>query len=225
VSPSEAGAGTPLLDFFKRGGVDREIRLMAARGELGLRPHEHAAMLDLLVGDADPEVAAAAAATRAAESGVTAPAGDADTPGPDEPDAAEEDERSLVERIASMMPAERLQLAMRGGREARSILIRDSNRMIAMAVLSSPKITDAEVENIAKMTNVSEDILRVIGLTRGWAKNYSIISALTKNSKTPIGISLNLLPRLMEKDVKALTTDRNVPDVVRLAARKRLSPT
>ena len=225
MSPSESGVGTPLLDFFKRGDVDREIRLMAARGELGLRPHEHAAMLELLVGDADPEVAAAAVATRAVESGVRAPAIDADTPGTNEPDAAEEDERSLVERIASMMPAERLQLAMRGGREARSILIRDSNRMIAMAVLSSPKITDAEVENIAKMTNVSEDILRVIGLTRGWVKNYSIISALTKNSKTPIGISLNLLPRLMEKDLKALTTDRNVPDVVRLAARKRLTPT
>jgi hypothetical protein len=81
------------------------------------------------------------------------------------------------------------------------------------------------VENIAKMTNVSEDILRTIGQTRAWAKNYSIVSALARNSKTPIAVSLNLLPRLMEKDVKALTTDRNVPDVVRLAARKRLAPT
>ena len=220
MSPSEAGAGTPLLDFFKRGDVDRDIRLMAARGELGLRPHEHAAMLAFLVADADPEVAAAAKASLNAGE-PESQAADTDADAQAEPD----DERTTVERIASMTPAQRLQLAMRGTREERTILIRDANRLVAMAVLSSPKITDAEVENIAKMTNVSEDILRVIGLTRGWVKNYSIVSALTKNAKTPIGISLNLLPRLMEKDVKALTSDRNIPDVVRLAARKRLTPT
>ena len=220
MSPSDAGAGTPLLDFFKRGDVDRDIRLMAARGELGLRPHEHAAMLSFLVADADPEVAAAA------KDGLSAGEPDeASTNAAGEAPDQSEDERTTVERIASMTPAQRLQLAMRGTREERTILIRDANRLVAMAVLSSPKITDAEIENIAKMTNVSEDILRVIGLTRGWVKNYAIVSALTKNSKTPIGISLTLLPRLMEKDVKALTTDRNIPDVVRLAARKRLAPT
>jgi hypothetical protein len=71
---------------------------------------------------------------------------------------------------------------------------------------------------------VSEDVLRIIGHARAWMKNYGIVSALTRNPKTPVAIALNLMPRLLEKDVKALTNDRNVPDVVRLAARKRLAP-
>lgn len=213
MSASEPGAGTPLLDFFKRGHVDRDIRLMAARGELGLRPHEHAAMLALLVDDSDPDVASAARESLDAS----------ETPAVAEAEA--QDDQTTMERIAGMNPAQKLQLAMRGTREARAILVRDANRLVAMAVLSSPKISESEVENIAKMTNVSEDILRTIGQTRAWAKNYSIVSALARNSKTPIAVSLNLLSRLMEKDVKALTTDRNVPDVVRLAARKRLAPT
>jgi hypothetical protein len=213
VSGSEAGAGTPLLDFFKRGHVDRDIRLMAARGELGLRPHEHAAMVALLIGDSDPEIASAAKGSL--DAGETPAVAEAEAP----------HDQTTMERIAEMNPAQKLQLAMRGTREARAILVRDPNRLVAMAVLSSPKISESEVEHIAKMSNVSEDILRTIGQTRAWAKNYSIVSALARNSKTPIAVSLNLLSRLMEKDVKALTTDRNVPDVVRLAARRRLTPT
>ena len=212
MSASEPGAGTPLLDFFKRGNVDRDIRLMAARGELGLRPHEHAAMLALLIDDSDPDVASAA--RQSLDAGET----------PTVAEAEAQDDQTTMERIAGMNPAQKLQMAMRGTREARAILVRDPNRLVAMAVLSSPKISESEVEHIAKMTNVSEDILRTIGQTRAWAKNYSIVSALARNSKTPIAVSLNLLSRLMEKDVKALTTDRNVPDVVRLAARKRLTP-
>ena len=227
MSGSEAGAGTPLLDFFKRGNVDRDIRLMAARGELGLRPHEHAAMLALLIGDSDPDVASAARESLDPGGQATVAAGEAADAEAGEPEAAADahDDQTTMERIAGMNPAQKLQLAMRGTREARAILVRDANRLVAMAVLSSPKISESEVENIAKMTNVSEDILRTIGQTRAWAKNYSIISALARNSKTPIAVSLTLLSRLMEKDVKALTTDRNIPDVVRLAARKRLTPT
>jgi hypothetical protein len=224
VSASEPGAGTPLLDYFKRGNVDRDIRLMAARGELGLRPHEHAGMLELLVNDADPEVAKAARdSVGVAETVASSPA-----PVEDVTDAHVEngqDDKNTIERIAAMNPAQKLQTAMRGTREERAILVRDANRLVAMAVLSSPKISESEVETIAKMTNVSEDILRSIGNTRAWVKKYSIVAALTRNSKTPIAVSLTLLSRLMEKDIKNLTTDRNIPDVVRLAARKRLQPT
>ena len=123
-----------------------------------------------------------------------------------------------------MSPAARMARAMKGTREERAILVRDPNRIVAIAVLSSPKITQTEVESIAKMANVSEDILRVIGNTRAWLKNYTIVSALTKNPKTPLGISLNLLSRLIEKDLKMLSTDRNIPEVLRIAARKKLVP-
>lgn len=196
---------------------------MAARGELGLRPHEHAGMLELLVSDPDPEVAKAARDSLGVSEVAAAPAEPAGNMA-DAGSAKSQDDKSTIERIAAMNPAQKLQTAMRGTREERAILVRDANRLVAMAVLSSPKISDSEVETIAKMSNVSEDILRAIGHTRAWVKNYAIVAALTRNSKTPIAVSLTLLSRLMEKDIKSLTTDRNIPDVVRLAARKRLTP-
>jgi hypothetical protein len=223
----EAGAGTPLLDFFKRGEVDRDIRLMAAQCVLGLRPHEQQGLLVLLVDDPDAEVASAARASLQTRTGATARP---EAAGPAEADQTahagekEEKDTSALERIAAMAPAQRLALAVRGTREERAVLIRDPNKIVAVAVLSSPKITDSEVESMAKMANVSEDVLRIIGHTRAWMKNYSIVSALTRNAKTPVAVSLNLLPRLLEKDVKALANDRNIPDVIRLAARKRLTP-
>jgi len=220
----EAGVVTPLLDFFKRGGVDRDIRLLAAQGVLGLRAHEQRGLLELLVEDDDPDVAAAAQAhlrtmtgapeVPVAEAAASSRADTTDGP-PDSP----------LQRIAAMSPGQRLALAMKGTREERAVLVRDPNKMVAVAVLSSPKITDSEVENIAKMANVSDDVLRIIGQTRAWMKDYAVVAALTRNPKTPVAVSLNLLSRLMEKDLKTLTTDRNVPDVLRLAARKRLTPT
>jgi len=220
----EAGAATPLLDFFRRNEVDRDIRLMAAQCMLGLRPHEQQGILELLVDDPDAEVAEAARTNLRAMTGA-APSDEAAAAGsPEEAAPADEKEGTALERIAAMSPAQRLARAMKGTREERAILIRDSNKIVAAAVLSSPKISESEVEHIAKMANVSEDVLRIIGRARAWMKNYAIVSALTKNAKTPVAISLNLLPRLIEKDVKALTTDRNVPEVVRFAARKRLVP-
>ena len=100
-----------------------------------------------------------------------------------------DDERTALQKIAAMSPAQRLALAMKGTREERAILVRDPNRIVAVAVLSSPKISEAEVESIAKMANVSDEILRIIGHTRVWLKKYSIVSALAKNPKTPLGVS------------------------------------
>jgi hypothetical protein len=221
-----AGASTPLLDFFKRGDVDRDVRLMAAQGTLGLRPHEHAAMLEFLVQDSDPEIAEAAAAGLRALSPQAHAAAPADAAAPTA-DAGGDDEKSptALQKIAAMSPAARLALAMRGTREERAILVRDPNKIVAVAVLSSPKVTENEIESIAKMANVSDEILRIIGHTRAWIKNYAIVAALTKNPKTPVAISLNLLQRLIERDVKALAADRNVPEVLRLAARRRLTTT
>jgi hypothetical protein len=92
--------------------------------------------------------------------------------------------------------------------------------MVAAAVLSSPKLSDAEVESFAKMANVSEEVLRVIGANRNWLRNYGVILGLTRNPKTPPAISMQLIHRLNERDVKMLVTDRNIPEVLRLAARK-----
>ena len=134
----------------------------------------------------------------------------------------DEDEGSTVSRIASMNVAQRLSLAMKGSREERAILVRDPNKIVAVAVLSSPKVTESEVESIARMTNVSEEILRIISNTRAWMKNYSVALALTKNPKTPVPVAMNLLARLNERDLRTLSTDRNVADVVRITARKKV---
>jgi hypothetical protein len=158
---------------------------------------------------------------------AASPDGDPDAPivdaGPaPEPPPANEEELGAFQRIAAMNVAQRMSLAMKGTREERAILIRDPNKIVSAAVLSSPKLTESEVERIARMTNVSEDTLRIISHTRAWMKNYGIVSALTKNPKTPVALSMNLLSRLNEKDLRMLSTDRNVPDVLRITARKKI---
>jgi hypothetical protein len=113
-------------------------------------------------------------------------------------------------------------VAMKGTREERAILIRDPNKIVAAAVLSSPKLNDTEVEAIAKMANVSEDVLRTIALSRAWTKSYAIVHALVRNPKTPVAMSMNFLPRLVDKDLRSLSTNRNVPEVLRVTARKKV---
>jgi hypothetical protein len=104
----------------------------------------------------------------------------------------------------------------------RAILIRDPNKMIATAVLSSPKVTDQEAASFARMASVSEDVLRAIGNNRAWMKNYNVVLGLTRNPKTPLAMSLNLLGRLQDRDVTAVSVDRNVPEPLRIAARKKV---
>ena len=134
------------------------------------------------------------------------------------------DDEEVESKLVSTLPiADRLKLATKGTREQRAQLIRDSNRIVATAVLTSPKLTESEVEAFAKMGNVSEDVLRIIGTHRAWLKNYSIVHAVTRNPKTPPAISMQLMHRLSEKDIKMLSTDRNVPEALRLSARRVLT--
>ena len=131
-------------------------------------------------------------------------------------------ELSVTQQIQQMSIVQRVRAAMKGSREMRAILIRDPNKLVASAVLSSPKLTMSEVEAIAKMANVTEDVLRAIAMNRAWVKNYGVAVGLTRNPKTPVALSLNMLNRLVDRDVKAVATDRNVPEPLRLAARKKI---
>ncbi len=135
-----------------------------------------------------------------------------------EPSAAVTDRRPL----SSLTVMERMKLAMRGTREQRAVLVRDPNKLVSAAVLSSPKLTEVEIEAFARMGNVSEDVLRVIGGNRRWMKSYTLAASLVKNPKTPPVIAMPLVGRLNERDLKALSTDRNVPEGVRLMARKHM---
>ena len=139
--------------------------------------------------------------------------------------AASEDgahRESAAQQITSMKFPERLQAAVKGTREMRSLLIRDSNKTISAAVLSSPKLTASEIEGFARMANLPEETLRIIGANRRWTKNYQVLVGLTKNPKTPLAMSLNFMTRLHDRDLQKLSTDRNVPDPLRVAARKRI---
>ena len=129
---------------------------------------------------------------------------------------------STVQKIASLNVAQRMTLAMKGSREERAVLVRDPNKIVAVAVLSSPKMSETEVESIAKMANVSDEILRMIGFSRAWTKNYAVVHALVRNPKSPVAMSMNFLARLSDKDLRNLSTNRNVPDILRVSARKRV---
>jgi hypothetical protein len=249
----EAGLRTPLLDFFRRGEVARDVRMLAAQGAIAPRPLEQLGLLMLLTRDHDSEIRQTAESTLQllppgllanfiARSDVPTelreffigrgiapsdtPAADFEEPLLEVNDGGgtndDEKQTSFSERLATMTVPEKLKCAMRGTREMRAALIRDPNRLVACAVLSCPKVNEAEVEAFAKMGNVAEDILRVIAQTRAWTKNYGVTLSLTRNPKTPVALTLNLMQRLTEADVKRLSTDRNVPEPVRIAARKRV---
>jgi hypothetical protein len=111
-----------------------------------------------------------------------------------------------------------MKLAVKGDREARGILIRDSNKIVSSAVINNPRITDHEVENIAAMRTVADEVLRLIALNRTWARSYSIIHNLARNPRTPIPTVLNILPRIRTKDLRNLSLNRNVSEAVRRQA-------
>jgi len=138
-------------------------------------------------------------------------------------DSVAPEEEEAVQRLLTALPVpDKIKIATLGRREQRSILVRDPNRIVSTAVLASPKLTDTEVENFARMQNVSEEVLRIIGASRAWTKRYTVIANLVKNPRTPTAVSLPLLTRLVERDVKGLVVNRNVPESVRLAARKQM---
>jgi hypothetical protein len=129
---------------------------------------------------------------------------------------------SVNQQLATMSFTERLKAAAKGSREMRAILIRDANKLICATVLSSPKVTTQEVEGFSRMTNVAEEVLRIIASNRAWMKNYGVAVGLTKNPKTPLTMSLKLLGRLNDRDLQKLSMDRNVPEQLRVAARRKV---
>ncbi len=124
----------------------------------------------------------------------------------------------LIQRIMFMNARDRMKLAMKGDREARSILIRDSNRVVATAVIHNPRVTDQEVEAIAAMRTVADGVLRLIAMNRAWARSYSIIHNLVRNPRTPIATVINTLPRIHTKDLKHISQNRNVSEAARRQA-------
>jgi hypothetical protein len=127
---------------------------------------------------------------------------------------------TLLQRLSKMNVVQRIQLAVKGGREERMLLIRDPNKIVQRAVLQSPRLTDLEVENFAGMANVSQEVLRNIAKNRAFMKSYIVLKNLAKNPKAPVDVTLHLLPRLIATDLKQLAANKNVPETLRSSAQK-----
>lgn len=125
---------------------------------------------------------------------------------------------SVLQKISKLDIRGRITLAMRGTKEERSILIRDSTKLVAIAVLDSPKISDGEVEKIALQKNVLEAVLRAIPMKRKYAKNYNITRNLVQNPRTPLDLSLSLMKNLLVHDLKNLSGNKEVSDTIRKTA-------
>ena len=125
---------------------------------------------------------------------------------------------SPLQKISRLDVKGRIALAVRGSKEDRSILIRDGTKLVALAVLDSPKISDGEVEKIALQRNVLQSVLRAIPMKRRFAKNYSIMRNLVCNPRTPMDLSLGLIKNLLVHDLKNLSGNKDVPETVRKVA-------
>jgi len=122
---------------------------------------------------------------------------------------------SMLNRIMKLGVKDRVRLGIKGDREARNILIRDPNRLVAQAVVNNPRITEQEVEQIASMRAVTEDILRQIAISRQWSRSYSVVHNLVRNPRTPISNAMTIMTRMQLRDLVALSKNRNVSDAVR----------
>jgi len=141
-------------------------------------------------------------------------------------DEFEESEDPLVRtayaRILVLNTAQKAILAMRGSREQRGILIRDSNQIVSLSVLRNGRITEDEIERFARLRNVTTEVLRLIGQHRDWKKNYAVVQNLVNNPRTPPGISTNFVARLQNAHLKTLIANRDAPELIRRMAKRTL---
>lgn len=177
------------------------------------------------IGGVHEEVAAVAPATAAAQATATGGQGGGAAAAKRAPIkkgllSPDEQRGSALQKISKLDIKGRIQLAMKGNKEERSLLIRDGTKIVALAVLESPKITDGEVERFAGQKNVLESVLRAIPMKRRFIKQYPIIRALTSNPRCPIDVSLGLIKHLLVQDLRHLSGNKEVSDTVRKLALK-----
>jgi hypothetical protein len=135
----------------------------------------------------------------------------------------EVEEGGLFAALQSMSVMQKIKLARAGGKEARTLLIRDRNKIVSTAVITSPKMTDSEAVTIAQNRSTSEEILRIIANNRDWTKNYQIKHALATNPKTPQPMAIKFLNYLQDRELKAIMKSKNVAAAIATHARRVLN--
>ena len=134
----------------------------------------------------------------------------------------DEQRQSVYQKILQLTVPQKIRLAMLGNREARNILIQDRNRIISMAVLRSPKLSENDALSYAQQRNLPQDVFAVLGKNKRWTKYYPVKLALVNNPKTPLHISMRFIEYLTERDLKALSRNKNVSSVLNQSARNTL---
>ena len=137
-------------------------------------------------------------------------------------DQGEEIVLTLSQRVARLRTNQKIMLAIKGGKEERTLLIREANRLIQVNVMRNGRITEGEVAYIAQMRTVNEEVLRIIAGNREWMKKYPITKALVLNPRTPLPVAMTHFKRLIESDMKLLMKDRNVAELLRREAKRYL---
>jgi hypothetical protein len=125
---------------------------------------------------------------------------------------------SKLQKINQMKVADKVKLAVLGDKEDRMILVRDGSKVVNGAVMASPKISDQEVETIAAMKNVQENVLRTLARNRKFIKSYSVVKALVNNPRTPLDLSMPLMKTLLVNDLKFLSLNKNIPETLKKMA-------
>ncbi len=222
--------------------VTNEVRLIrnprlleVLRSNAQLSPDNRRRLAELerdFIGKEEIRIRPAATPAPAGEAPLEAAPPEGEAPPPEgeaaPPVMTEEEEKNFEEdlrrtpafqKIMKLNVAERLQLAMKGEAEERAILIRDTARIVAGAVLKSPKLSNNEITVFASMRSVTEDILRTIASKKEWTKSYTTVHALVRNPKTPPGLTVQFLPRLGTRDLRIVAGDKNIPELVRRNAR------
>lgn len=131
-----------------------------------------------------------------------------------------EKKENILQRIQKLTVGEKLHLALRGGKEIRAVLLRDPNKEVVLKVLENQRLTDGEVEMIARNPAFPVEVLRTIAKNREWIKKYSILLPLVSNPKTPAGISISLISHVRLNDLLFLEKNRNIPNALREAVRR-----
>ena len=178
--------------------------------------------------DAPASVGEAIGGSAAAAASATGQAGAAESAltravpleNPDEFEASEQKKLTVLQKVSKLNVGQRIKLGFIGGKEERALLIRDTARLVQNAVLSSPKLTDAEAESFAASKNLQENVFREIARQRRFLKLYPVVRNLANNPRCPLDISLTLVKTLHVYDLKSLRHNKNVPDTIRKVAAK-----
>ncbi len=144
-------------------------------------------------------------------------------PAPQAEDAGTPEDENLQKQIATMTTAQKIQLALKGDRTARLLLLKDVNKQLHGFLLQNPRITIDEVRFIASYKQTSPEALETIAGNTDYLKHTAIITALVRNPRTPGLIAAKLVEKLPEAEVRRLAKSSDVPRAVQMAARKRIN--